>query len=95
MCGAMMTRVDAEQVDGEHERLEGDAVDATAGWQDLASPCDRPSMASGSMRESMQVTTATPLRATPSRPLWEKSAAYAALAAMRSSSQARANVAGA
>ena len=42
-------------------------------------------MASGSMRESMQVTMATPAWAMPSKPPRSKVSAYAALAASRSS----------
>src|SRR3954470_1656436 len=51
----------------------------------FASPALRPSIRSGSMRESMQVTMATPAWATPSNPDRSKSAANSRLAASRSS----------
>ena len=37
----------------------------------LASPTRRPIISSGSIRESMQVTMATPAWAMPSKPPWE------------------------
>src|SRR4051794_11984131 len=51
----------------------------------LASPGPSPSIPSGSMRESMHVTMATPARATPSKPPYLKSAANSRFAARRSS----------
>ena len=54
----------------------------------LASPGSRPSIRSGSIRESMQVTIATPAWATPSKPPRSKSSANSRLAASRSSKSA-------
>src|SRR4051794_37215473 len=51
----------------------------------LASPGLSPSIPRGSMRESMQVTIATPAWATPSKPARSKEAANSWLAASRSS----------
>src|SRR5690606_27176763 len=50
----------------------------------LASPGRRPTIASGSIRESMHVTIATPAWAMPSKPCMVNRAAYASFAASRS-----------
>ena len=57
--------VDAEQVDGEHERAQDVVGDPGAGVaEDLRVAGPSPSIASGSMRESMHVSTARPRAAT-------------------------------
>jgi len=60
--------VHVQQVDAEHECDEHLVGDPAAGiTQDLGVP-GRPIIRSGSIRESMHVTIATPARATPSKP---------------------------
>ena len=58
----------------------------------LASPTRRPIISSGSMRESMQVTMATPAWAMPSKPPSENRSRYSALPSSRSSNSCATDV---
>jgi len=73
-------------VDAQHQCLEGLRGDPAAGVAEIfASPWESPSIPSGSILESMQVTIATPAWATPSNPPSSKVSAKERLAASRSS----------
>jgi hypothetical protein len=78
--------LDVEEVRGQDQRAQGVVGDAGPGvTDDLGIARSRPSMASGSIRESMQVRTPSFLAAFPSTPESWNSFRYRSLAAMRSS----------
>ena len=84
--GTTRIRSHVEEVDSEDQRLERPSVTRPPGLRKiLASPGFRPTIRSGSMRESMHVTMAMPACAMPSKPPWAKWSANSALASTRSS----------